>query len=162
MAKESRRAAVVALGRLARVAPASARNDLEIVGARLGTSVARAERAAAGYTTTETRERLGVSLPTVHAWIRGGLLPTIATKDAGEEMLTVRGAVDELAEGLEQIRRSGPRKHLLRDVAAWLETRRLVEANPELRRRVRRGSGDRVRWRRAIARAWGRHTTAHR
>lgn len=149
----TRREAIVSLGRVATVAPATARRDLEVVSAQLGTTLPAAERAAAGYTTTEARDVLDLSLPTVHAWVDVGVLPKI--NEPGEDTLIARGAVDELAVAVHEIRASGPRKHLLRDVVEWLETRRLVQANPTLTERVQRRGGQRIHWRDAVARAWG-------
>ncbi len=156
----TRREAMVALGRLATLVPPRARHDLEVIGKQMGTTLTEAERAAAGYTTTEARDRLDLSLPTVHAWVRAGLLPTI--NKPSEETLIARKAADELAAAIQEIRKGGPRKHLLRDVAEWLETHRLVQANPELPARARRGGGRRVHWREAVRRTWGERKQASR
>lgn len=148
----SRREALVALGRVAASLPADRQDDLAVISAQLKTSLEEALRAAAGYTTTEARERLRVTLPTVHAWIEGGLLPTL--EGSSRAILIDRGAVDDLAEALEEIRRDGPKKHLLRDVATWMEARRLTAEHPGLAPRARAGTRKRIVWRDAVADAW--------
>jgi len=153
MGRSSRREALVALGRVAASLPADRQDDLAVISAQLRTNVAEALRAAAGYTTTEARERLKVTLPTVHAWIEGGLLPTL--EPSSRAILIDRRAVDELAEALEEIRSAGPKKHLLRDVAAWLESQRLSGENPDLAPRARARTSKRIPWREAVADAWG-------
>ena len=89
-------------------------------------SVARRtpEAAPAGYGARAAAARLGVSLPTVHAWVRASVLaeapgsrPTRIRLDAER--------VDTLARGIAELRAQAPRIHLLRDVISWMEARGL-------------------------------------
>ena len=107
----------------------------------------------ADYTTVETKDRLKVSLPTVHAWIKGGLLPGLPARDNAETLVD-RGFVDKLAEALDAVRATGT-QHVLRDVAALLESKEFSEQNPDIARRLRAGKrGERVPWRQALTEAW--------
>lgn len=80
--------------------------------------------ALAGYGARSAAAKLGVSLPTVHAWLRAGVL----TEAPGSRPTRVRldaGRVDTLARRIAALRAEAPRTHLLRDVISWMETRGL-------------------------------------
>lgn len=78
----------------------------------------------AGYGARSAAAKLGVSLPTAHAWVRAGVL----TEAPGSRPTRVRldaGRVDTLARRITELRAQAPRTHLLRDVISWMDTRGL-------------------------------------
>ena len=155
MGRGQRREVIAALSRIAPdIAPAH-RDDLDEIASFLGTSVPELLRVQNGYTTVATKEKLGVSLPTVHAWLADGFLPALSgPKDA--ETRVDRGFVDKLAEALDAVRVTGTPKHLLRDVAALLESKEFAQQNPDIARRLRAGKrGERAPWREVLAEVWG-------
>lgn len=77
-----------------------------------------------GYGARVAAAKLDVSLPTVHAWVRAGVL----TEAPGSRSTRIRldtERVDALARGIAELRAKAPRLHLLRDVVSWMETRGL-------------------------------------
>lgn len=82
--------------------------------------------AATSYSARAAAAKLNVSLPTVHAWLRAGVL----TEAPGSRPTRVRldvERVDKLATGIAELRAKAPRFHLLRDVVAWMETQGLAQ-----------------------------------
>jgi hypothetical protein len=101
------------------------RRQVEVL-SRFIASVARRtpQVAPAGYGARSAAAKLGVSLPTVHAWVRAGVL----TEAPGSRPTRIRldpERVDTLARGIAELRARAPRTHLLRDVISWMDTRGL-------------------------------------
>lgn len=110
------------------------------------------------YRATEAAEILDVSLPTVHAWLKTGVLRQSSDSRPARVRLD-RDRVDVVAAKLRDLRRRAPRTRKLRDVAEWLETERYRE---RLRgARVPSETAD-LPWRDALHRIWGRGRTRRR
>lgn len=82
---------------------------------------------AASYAATEAAERLDVSLPTVHAWLKSEVLHQSSDSRPTRVRLD-RDRVDAVATKLRELRRRAPKTRKLRDIAEWLEIDRHREA----------------------------------
>lgn len=103
------------------------------------------------YSAPEAAENLKVTLPTIHAWLRAGVL-TKAPDSRQARLRLDRDRIDQVARRLNQLRRRAPRTRKLRDVLEWLETQ---EYGDRLRgpRRPTHPTG--VSWRKTLKEAWG-------
>lgn len=107
--------------------------------------------APVSYSTPEAAQNLGVTLPTIHTWVRAGVL--IRAPDSRTSRVRLdRERVDEVAHRLRELRRRAPRTRKLRDVLEWLESQ---DYGDRLRgpRRPKKPTG--VPWRESLTRAWG-------
>lgn len=105
----------------------------------------------ASYSAPDAAEYLKVTLPTIHAWLRAGVL----TKSQDSQRSRVRldrERIDAVARRLRDLRRRAPRTRKLRDVLEWLETQ---DYGDRLRgpRRPQKPTG--VAWRKTLNEAWG-------
>lgn len=72
----------------------------------------------------QAAEILEVALPTVHVWLKAGVLQ--ATPDSQPTRIRLdQERVDHVARKLRALRRRAPRTRKLRDIVEWLETERL-------------------------------------
>lgn len=87
----------------------------------------------------DAAENLKVTLPTIHAWLRAGVL-TRSSDSRPSRLRLDRRRIDAVAHRLQELRRLAPRTRKLRDVLEWLETR---EYGGRLRgpRRPKRATG---------------------
>jgi len=77
--------------------------------------------APASYSAPEAAETLKVTLPTIHAWLRAGVL-TKSPDSRRSRLRLDRERTDAVARRLRDLRRRAPRTRKLRDVLEWLET----------------------------------------
>lgn len=105
----------------------------------------------ASYSAPEAAENLKVTLPTIHAWLRAGVL-TMSPDSRRARLRLDRERIDAVARRLRELRRRAPRTRKLRDVLEWLETQ---DYGDRLRgpRRPQKPTG--VPWRRTLKDAWG-------
>ena len=103
------------------------------------------------YSAPQAAEHLKVTLPTIHAWLRAGVLAKAQDSRSSRVRLD-RARIDAVARRLQDLRRRAPRTRKLRDVLEWLETR---EYGDRLRgpRRPEQPTG--VPWRETLKEAWG-------
>lgn len=102
------------------------------------------------YSAPEAAENLKVTLPTVHAWLRAGVL-TKSPDSRRSRVRLDRERIDAITRRLRELRRRAPRTRKLRDVLEWLETQ---EYGDRLRgpRRPKRPTG--VPWRKTLNEVW--------
>ena len=77
--------------------------------------------APASYSAPEAAQNLKVTLPTIHAWLRAGVL-TKSPDSRRSRVRLDRERIDAVARRLRELRRQAPRTRKLRDVLEWLET----------------------------------------
>jgi hypothetical protein len=138
------------LDRLASAAGREYASDIRVL-RRAVREAAPAYDAAVSYSTPEAAGTLKVTLPTVHAWLRAGVL-TPSPDSRKARVRLDRGRTDEVARRLTELRRRAPRTRKLRDVLEWLESHQYGD---RLRgpRRPQRATG--VPWRQSLKEAWG-------
>lgn len=103
------------------------------------------------YSAPDAAENLKVTLPTIHAWLRAGVL--IKSPDSRRSRLRLdRERIDVVARRLKELRRRAPRTRKLRDVLEWLESQ---DYGDRLRgpRRPPKPTG--VPWRQTLKESWG-------
>jgi len=151
MAREVGRTAVLeSLERVARAAGRKYASDVRVL-ARAVHEVVPVYDQPASYSAPEAAENLKVTLPTIHAWLRAGVLSK--SPDSRRSRLRLdRERIDAVAQRLQELRRRAPRTRKLRDVLEWLETQ---EYGDRLRRprRPKRPTG--VPWRETLDSVWG-------
>ncbi len=106
----------------------------------------------ASYSAPEAAQHLQVTLPTIHAWLRAGVLAK--SPDSRESRVRLdRARIDAVGQRLRELRRRAPKTRKLRDVLEWLETQ---DYGDRLRgpRRPERPTGQ--PWRQAVKAAWGK------
>jgi hypothetical protein len=105
----------------------------------------------ASYSAPEAAESLKVTLPTIHAWLRAGVL-TKSPDSQRSRVRLERERTDAVARRLRDLRRRAPRTRKLRDVLEWLETQ---DYRDRLRgpRQPQKPTG--VLWRKTLNEAWG-------
>jgi hypothetical protein len=105
----------------------------------------------ASYSAPEAAENLKVTLPTIHAWLRAGVL-TKSPDSRRSRLRLDRERIDAVAQRLRDLRRRAPRTRKLRDVLEWLETQ---DYGDRLRgpRHPQKATG--VPWRQTLKEAWG-------
>ena len=101
------------------------RRQIEVLRRFITSAKKRSPKDALGwYSARVAAAKLDVSLPTVHAWVRAGVL----TEAPGSRPTRIRldiERVDTLARRLAELRAKAPRMHFLGDVIAWMEARGL-------------------------------------
>lgn len=108
---------------------------------------------SASYSAPEAAEILKVTLPTVHAWLRAGVLAK--SPDSRRSRLRLaRERADVVARRLRELRRRAPRTRKLRDVLEWLETQ---EYGDRLRGPRRPAEPTGVPWRQTLKQLHAQH-----
>lgn len=110
------------LKRLAEAAGPDRARDVRVVRRAL-IDVLPDELLVSSYGATAVAEILDVSLPTVHAWLKTGVLRQSSDSRPTRVRLD-RDRVDAVAVKLRELRKRAPRTRKLRDIAEWLETER--------------------------------------
>ena len=146
----SRTAIAESLERVAHAAGREYAADVRVLRRAVQEAVATYD-APASYSAPEAAEHLKVTLPTVHAWLRAGVLTKSPDSRASRVRLD-RARIDVVRRRLQDLRRRAPRTRKLRDVLEWLETQ---EYGDRLRgaRRPEQPTG--VPWRETLKEAWG-------
>lgn len=98
----------------------------------------------------EAAENLKVTLPTIHAWLRAGVL-TKSPDSRPSRLRLDRERIDAVARRLRELRRRAPRTRKLRDVLEWLETQEYGDRLQGPRRPVL-ATG--VPWRQTLKETW--------
>lgn len=102
------------------------------------------------YSAPEAAETLKVTLPTIHTWLRAGVLKK--SPDSRRSRLRLdRDRIDTVARRLGELRRRAPRTRKLRDVLEWLETQ---EYGDRLRGPHRPVRATGVPWRQTLKEGW--------
>jgi len=146
-----RTAVLTSLERLASAAGRKCATDVRVL--RRAVQEAEPEyEVSASYSAPEAARSLKVTLPTIHAWLRAGVLKKSPESRPSRVRLD-RERIDVVGRRLRELRRRAPRTRKLRDVLEWLETQ---EYGDRLRgqRRPKHPTGQ--PWRRAIKAAWGK------
>jgi hypothetical protein len=145
-----RRAVLESLERVANAAGREYVADVRVVRRAVREAVP-AYDGPASYSTLEAAENLKVTLPTIHAWLRAGVL-TKSPDSQRSRVRLERERTDAVARRLRDLRRRAPRTRKLRDVLEWLETQ---DYRDRLRgpRRPQKPTG--VPWRQTLKEAWG-------
>jgi hypothetical protein len=104
----------------------------------------------ASYSAPEAAEALNVTLPTIHAWLRAGVL-TKSPDSRRSRLRLDRVRIDTVARRLGELRRRAPRTRKLRDVLEWLETQ---EYRDRLRGPRLPAQATGVAWRQTLKEAW--------
>jgi hypothetical protein len=151
MAREVGRTAVLeSLERVARAAGREYASDVRVLARAIHEAVP-AHDEPVSYTAPEAAENLSVSLPTIHAWLRAGVLTKSADSRRSRLRLD-RERIDAVARRLQELRRRAPRTRKLRDVLEWLETQ---EYGDRLRAPRRPKDATGVPWRQSLKGIWG-------
>jgi len=147
----SRTAIVESLERVANAAGREYAADVRVLRRAVQEAVATYD-APASYSAPEAAAHLKVTLPTVHAWLRAGVLTK--SPDSRESRIRLdRARIDVVRRRLQDLRRRAPRTRKLRDVLEWLETQ---EYGDRLRGPRRPKHPTEQPWRRTLKAAWGR------
>jgi len=104
----------------------------------------------ASYSAPEAAETLKVTLPTIHAWLRAGVL-TKSPDSRRSRLRLDRERIDSVARRLRELRRTAPKTRKLRDVLEWLETQ---EYGDRLRGPRRPGHATGVPYRQTLKEIW--------
>lgn len=151
MAREVGRTALLeSLERVARAAGREYASDVRVLARAIHEAVP-AHDEPASYTAPEAAENLKVSLPTIHAWLRAGVLRRSADSRRSRLRLD-RERIDAVARRLQELRRRAPRTRKLRDVLEWLETQGYGD-RLRVPRRPMQATG--VPWRQTLKEIWG-------
>jgi len=151
MAREVGRTAVLeSLERVARAAGRKYASDVRVLARAVHEAVPEYDQPAS-YSAPEAAENLKVSLPTIHAWLRAGVL-TKSPESRRSRLRLDRQRIDSVARRLHELRHRAPKTRKLRDVLEWLETQ---EYGDRLRdpRRPKEPTG--VPWRQTLKEIWG-------
>jgi hypothetical protein len=106
--------------------------------------------APASYSAPEAAENLNVTLPTIHAWLRAGVL-TKSPDSRRSRIRLDRERIDVVARRLRDLRRRAPRTRKLRDVLEWLESQ---EYGDRIRGPRRPGQTSGVPYRETLREIW--------
>jgi hypothetical protein len=144
-----RRRVLESLERVANAAGREYATDVRVVRRAVQEAVPTYD-APASYSAPDAAENLKVTLPTVHAWLRAGVL-TKSPDSRRSRLRLDRERIDVVARRLQELRRRAPRTRKLRDVLEWLEAQ---DYGDRLRgpRRPQKPSG--VPWRQTLKEAW--------
>lgn len=110
------------------------------------------EAGAASYSAPEAAGRLDVTLPTVHVWLKAGVLRA-APGSRPKRLRLDREHVDVVARKVRELRRRAPRTRKLRDVLEWLEYQKYADRLSGPRRLSDRRD---IPVRERLAKIWGR------
>ncbi|HEY6203178.1 MAG TPA: hypothetical protein VI056_09045 [Candidatus Limnocylindria bacterium] len=152
-----RTAVLESLDRVANAAGRDYATDVRVL-RRVVQEALPAYDAPGSYSAPEAAENLKVTLPTIHAWLRAGVLTTSADSRRSRLRLD-RERIDAVARRLRDLRRRAPRTRKLRDVLEWLETQ---DYGDRLRRPRQPEKATGVPWRQALKQAWGPTTSRAR
>ncbi|MBI2766538.1 MAG: hypothetical protein HYX53_11595 [Chloroflexi bacterium] len=118
-------AVLESLERLAEAAGPARASDARLVRRAIREALP-AEAATMSYSAPEAADRLNVTLPTVHVWLRAGVLQA-ATDSRPKRLRLERDGVDVVARKVRELRRHAPRTRKLRDVVEWLEYQKYAD-----------------------------------
>jgi hypothetical protein len=145
-----RTGALESLERLANAAGRKYATDVRVVRRAVQEAIPLYDETAS-YSAPEAAESLNVTLPTVHAWLRAGVL-TKSPDSRRSRLRLDRERIETVARRLQDLRRRAPRTRKLRDVLEWLETQ---EYGGRLRGTRRTTNAAGVPWRQTLKEAWG-------
>jgi hypothetical protein len=144
-----RTAALESLERIANAAGREYATDVRVLRRAVQEAVPVYDEPAS-YSAPEAAETLKVTLPTIHAWLKAGVL-TKSPDSRRSRLRLGRERIDTVARRLGELRRRAPRTRKLRDVLEWLETQ---EYGDRLRGPRRPGQPTGVPWRQTLKEAW--------
>jgi len=145
----TRTSIVASLERVANAAGREYAADVNVLRRAVHEAIATYDEPAS-YSAPEAAEHLDVTLPTIHAWLRAGVLTR--SPDSRESRVRLdRARIDMVGRRLRELRRQAPKTRKLRDVLEWLERQ---EYGDRLRgpRRPQRPTGQ--PWRQTLKEAW--------
>jgi len=144
-------AVLESLERLAEAAGPTRASDARLVRRAIREALP-AEAATTSYSAPEAADRLDVTLPTVHVWLKAGVLRT-APDSRPKRLRLDRDRVDMVARKVRELRRHAPRTRKLRDVVEWLEYQKYADRLGGPRRLSDRRD---IPVRERLAKIWGR------